>query len=414
MKPYNDTIETLRLFGLASFRNEQIKPIEALRKCKNVFVNAPTSSGKSLIYQLPAVLHQEQLTIVIEPTISLMLDQVQKLNRLGFSAAHLDSSLTKAQKQDVLARLDKLTFLYTTPEQMIRPDFMKQLKHVRVYQIVVDEAHCVLDWGYSFRGAYLELGSAIKAINPQCVSAFTATASPADEVEIQKLLGVAMKVFRCKFDRKNLIFSKREADSRKEKLHLVKKYLKKYDPHRAVVYCNTHKAVDAVAADLHFLYEPLLSSRPFATVEEMDETLIRNWNETVSPEDTVYLVGDLGYNEGQVATSAFGMGIDLPDIELVIHFNMPLSMNDYIQQTGRAGRDGGKAHCILLYSSEDFWMASALVEPYENTRLNESLQQMMAYCEDRKHCLKHLMLEALGQAAGKKCRFCTNCQAGRL
>lgn len=143
MKPYNDTIETLRLFGLASFRNEQIKPIEALRKCKNVFVNAPTSSGKSLIYQLPAVLHQEQLTIVIEPTISLMLDQVQKLNRLGFSAAHLDSSLTKAQKQDVLARLDKLTFLYTTPEQMIRPDFMKQLKHVRVYQIVVDEAHCV-------------------------------------------------------------------------------------------------------------------------------------------------------------------------------------------------------------------------------------------------------------------------------
>ena len=92
---------------------------------------------------------------------------------------------------------------------------------------------------------------------------------------------------------------------------------------------------------------------------------------------------------------------------------IPLSMNDYIQQTGRAGRDGGKAHCILLYSSEDFWMASTLVEPYENARLNESLRQMMTYCEDREHCLKHLMLEALGQAAGKKCRFCTNCQAGR-
>ena len=398
MKPYNDTIETLRLFGLASFRNEQIKPIEALRKCKNVFVNAPTSSGKSLIYQLPAVLHQEQLTIVIEPTISLMLDQVQKLNRLGFSAAHLDSSLTKAQKQDVLARLDKLTFLYTTPEQMIRPDFMKQLKHVRVYQIVVDEAHCVLDWGYSFRGAYLELGSAIKAINPQCVSAFTATASPADEVEIQKLLGVAMKVFRCKFDRKNLIFSKREADSRKEKLHLVKKYLKKYDPHRAVVYCNTHKAVDAVAAELEKKHPGQVGKyHSGLTAKEKAHQQIR------------FCAGE---HRIIVATSAFGMGIDLPDIELVIHFNMPLSMNDYIQQTGRAGR--GKAHCILLYSSEDFWMASALVEPYENTRLNESLQQMMAYCEDRKHCLKHLMLEALGQAAGKKCRFCTNCQAGRL
>lgn len=340
------------------------------------------------------------MTIVIEPTISLMLDQVQKLNRLGFSAAHLDSSLTKAQKQDVLARLDKLTFLYTTPEQMIRPDFMKQLKHVRVYQIVVDEAHCVLDWGYSFRGAYLELGSAIKAINPQCVSAFTATASPADEVEIQKLLGVAMKVFRCKFDRKNLIFSKREADSRKEKLHLVKKYLKKYDPHRAVVYCNTHKAVDAVAAELEKKHPGQVGKyHSGLTAKEKAHQQIR------------FCAGE---HRIIVATSAFGMGIDLPDIELVIHFNMPLSMNDYIQQTGRAGRDGGKAHCILLYSSEDFWMASALVEPYENTRLNESLQQMMAYCEDRKHCLKHLMLEALGQAAGKKCRFCTNCQAGRL
>lgn len=143
MKPHNDTIETLRLFGLASLRNEQIKPIETLRKCKNVFVNAPTSSGKSLIYQLPAVLHQEQLTIVIEPTISLMLDQVQKLNRLGFSAAHLDSSLAKAQKQDVLARLDKLIFLYTTPEQVVRSDFLKHLKRVGVYQVVVDEAHCL-------------------------------------------------------------------------------------------------------------------------------------------------------------------------------------------------------------------------------------------------------------------------------
>lgn len=399
MKPHNDTIEALRLFGLVSLRNEQIKPIEALRKCKNVFVNAPTSSGKSLIYQLPAVLHQEQLTIVIEPTISLMLDQVQKLSRLGFSAAHLDSSLTKAQKRDVLARLDKLTFLYTTPEQMIRPDFIKQLKHVRVYQIVVDEAHYLLDWGYSFRGAYLELGSAIKAIDPQCVSAFTATASPADEVEIQELLGVEMKVFRCKLDRKNLIFSKREADNRKEKLHLVKKYLKKYDPYRTVIYCNTRKAVEAVAAELEKKHSGQVGKyHSGLTAKEKTH------------QQTRFCAGEYRII---VATSAFGMGIDLPDIELVIHFNMPLSMNDYIQQTGRAGRDGGKAHCILLYSSEDFWTASALVEPYENTRLNESLRQMMAYCEDRKHCLKHLMLETLGQAIGKKCRFCTNCQAGR-
>ena len=104
----------------------------------------------------------------------------------------------------------------------------------------------------------------------------------------------------------------------------------------------------------------------------------------------------------------------LPEKMIIIRMNyLPLSMNDYIQQTGRAGRVGGKAHCILLYSSEDFWMASTLVEPYENARLNESLRQMMTYCEDREHCLKHLMLEALGQATGKKCRFCTNCQAGR-
>lgn len=282
---------------------------------------------------------------------------------------------------------------------MIRPEFIKQLKHVRVYQIVVDEAHCLLDWGYSFRGAYLELGSAIKAIDPQCVSAFTATASPADEVEIQELLGVEMKAFHCKFDRKNLIFSKREADNRKEKLHLVKEYLKKYDPHHTVIYCNTRKAVEAVAAEL----------------EKKHPGQVGKYHSGLTAKEKVRQQTRFCSGEYKtiVATSAFGMEIDLPDIELVIHFNMPLSMNDYIQQTGRAGRDGGKAHCILLYSSEDFWMASALVEPYENTRLNESLRQMMAYCEDRKHCLKHLMLEALGQATGKKCRFCTNCQAGR-
>lgn len=254
MKPHNDTKEALRLFGFKSLRNEQIKPIEALRNGKSIFVNAPTSTGKSLIYQLTAVLHRNRLTIVIEPTISLMLDQVQKLNRLGFAAAHLDSSLTKAQKQGVLARLEKLTFLYTTPEQIIRPEFIKQLKRIGVYQVVVDEVHCLLDWGYSFRGAYLDLRSAIKAIDPQCVSAFTATASPADEVEIQRLLSVEMKIFRCKFDRKNLIFSKREVESRKEKLRLVKRYLKKYDPHRAVIYCNTRKAVESVSAELEKKY----------------------------------------------------------------------------------------------------------------------------------------------------------------
>ena len=399
MKPHKDTIETLRLFGRASLRNEQIKPIEALRKCKNVFVNAPTSSGKSLIYQLPAVLHQELLTIVIEPTISLMLDQVQKLNRLGFSAAHLDSSLTKAQKRDVLAHLDKLTFLYTTPEQMIRPEFIKQLKRVGIYQVVVDEAHCLLDWGYSFRGAYLELGSAIKAIDPQCVSAFTATASPADEVEIQELLGIEMKVFHCKFDRKNLIFSKREADSRKEKFHFVKKYLKKYDPHRTVVYCNTHKAVDAVATELEKKY-PGQVGRYHSGLAVKEKA--RQQTQFCSGEYTI-----------MVATSAFGMGIDLPDIDLVLHFDMPPSMNDYIQQTGRAGRDGGKAHCILLYSEEDYWIAASLVEPYENVRLNKSLQQMEEYCSDKKHCLKKLMARALGHPERKNCRFCTNCQAGR-
>lgn len=399
MKPHNDTKEALRLFGFKSLRNEQIKPIEALRNGKSIFVNAPTSTGKSLIYQLTAVLHRNRLTIVIEPTISLMLDQVQKLNRLGFAAAHLDSSLTKAQKQGVLARLEKLTFLYTTPEQIIRPEFIKQLKRIGVYQVVVDEVHCLLDWGYSFRGAYLDLRSAIKAIDPQCVSAFTATASPADEVEIQRLLSVEMKIFRCKFDRKNLIFSKREVESRKEKLRLVKRYLKKYDPHRAVIYCNTRKAVESVSAELEKKY-PGQVGRYHSSLSDREK--IRQQTQFCTGVHTLI-----------VATSAFGMGIDLPDINLVIHFNMPFSMNDYIQQIGRAGRDGGKAHCILLYSEEDYWTASTMVEPYENLRLNSSLRQMIAYCEDREHCLKHLMSEALGQASGKKCRFCTNCQAGR-
>lgn len=399
MKPHNDTKEALRLFGFKSLRNEQIKPIEALRNGKSIFVNAPTSMGKSLIYQLPAVLHRNRLTIVIEPTISLMLDQVQKLNRLGFAAAHLDSSLSQKRRQEVLPCLDQLTFLYTTPEQMIRSEFIKMLKGISVYQIVIDEAHCVLDWGYSFRDAYLGLGDAIGKIAPKCISAFTATGTPEDEKEIQRLLGIEMKVFYCRFERKNLIYAKKEADSRKEKLRLVKRYLKKYDPHRAVIYCNTRKAVESVSAELEKKY-PGQVGRYHSGLSAKEKT----------HQQTQFCTG---VHTIIVATSAFGMGIDLPDIDVVIHFNMPSSMNDYIQQIGRAGRDGGKAHCILLYSEEDYWTASTMVEPYENVRLNNSLRQMMAYCEERKHCLKHLMSEALGQASGKKCRFCTNCQAGR-
>lgn len=399
MKPHNDTKEALRLFGFKSLRNEQIKPIEALRNGKSIFVNAPTSMGKSLIYQLPAALHRDRLTIVIEPTISLMLDQVQKLNRLGFAAAHLDSSLSQKQRQEVLQCLDQLTLLYTTPEQMIGSEFIKMLKAISVYQIVIDEAHCVLDWGYSFRDAYLELGEAIGKIAPKCISAFTATATPEDEKEIQRLLGIEMKVFHCRFERKNLIYAKKEADSRKGKLRLVKKYLKKYDPHRAVIYCNTRKAVKGVFAELEKKY-PGRVGRYHSGLSAKEKT----------HQQTQFCTG---VHTIIVATSAFGMGIDLPDINLVIHFNMPFSINDYIQQTGRAGRDGGKAHCILLYSEEDYWTASTMVEPYENVRLNNSLRQMIAFCEDREHCLKHLMSKALGQAPGKKCRFCTNCQAER-
>lgn len=183
-----------------------------------------------------------------------MLDQVQKLNRLGFCAAHLDSSLTKAQRQELMKRLGELTFLYTTPEQLIRPAFIKRLKHIDVYQIVIDETHCILDWGYSFRGAYLELRDVIRKPDPWCVSAFTATASPEDEGEIQRLLGVKMKVFHCKSDRKNLIYAKKRADSRKEKQRLAKGYLKKYKPRRTVIYCSTHRAVESVAAALEKKY----------------------------------------------------------------------------------------------------------------------------------------------------------------
>ena len=399
MKMHQDIKAAMKNFGISSLRNEQIKPIAALRKGKNIFVNMPTSSGKSLIYQLPAVLYREQLTIVVEPTIALMLDQVQKLKRLGLAAAHIDSSLTKTQRQELMKHLDDLTFLYTTPEQIIRPAFIKQLKQIPVYQIIIDEAHCILDWGYSFRGAYLELGDVIRKINPQCVSAFTATASPEDEDEIQHLLGIEMKVFRCESDRKNLIYAKRHTDSRREKLRLVKGYLKKYKPRRTVIYCSTHRAVESVAAELEKKY-PGQVGEYHSGLSQKEKT--RQQIKFCSGEYTI-----------MVATSAFGMGIDLPDIDLVLHFDMPPSMNDYIQQTGRAGRDGGKAHCILLYSEEDYWTAASLVEPYENVRLNKSLQQMEEYCSDKKHCLKKLMARALGHPECKNCRFCTNCQAGR-
>lgn len=408
MKIKKSVQKAMKKFHINELRKAQIQPINDILDHKDVLVVAPTSSGKSLIYQLPASMQKDKLTLVLEPTLALMHDQVRKLVNLGIPAAYLDSTMSKKEIEHTLhdVRKGKIQILYVTPERLHTKAFREVIQKLTIYMVVVDECHCVLEWGDTFRPEYQRIGEFIESLPKRpIVAALTATANPKDRDSIQKSLCMKdVQEHVSSIDRPNLVLLKENCSSSQEKLLRTRHFIHKYRTDGSViVYCTKRLFTDAVYNYLNELY-PNQVVRCHAGMKE--KTRAQHESAFLSDEKKI-----------MVATTAFGMGVDKGDIELIIHFNLPLSIGEYYQQAGRAGRDGRTAHCVLLYNTEqDFAIGKALAKEEKQAQRKRMLKRLDAMAElalDNNHCMMQQVLAYFGEEKEKTCKHCTNCQRNR-
>lgn len=407
MKP----LEILKhYFGYPAFRDGQEELVEALLSGRDVLGVMPTGAGKSVCYQVPALL-LPGVTLVVSPLISLMKDQVTALVQSGVRAAYLNSSLSMGQYRKALDNAHKGVYkiIYVAPERLLTEEFLRFASAEEggppVSLVTVDEAHCVSQWGQDFRPGYLQIGEFLRALPSRPpVGAFTATATAEVREDIIRMLELQepLRVLTG-FDRKNLYFEVRHPkDKRLELLEILSKYQKK----SGIIYCSTRKNVEEVCALLQEMRFP--ATRYHAGLSEGERT--RN------QEDFLYDRKPL-----MVATNAFGMGIDKSNVSYVIHYNMPKNLEGYYQEAGRAGRDGEDADCILLYSGQDVRINQLLIDRGGNEELEaevravvlekdrQRLRDMTFYCSTRE-CLRGYLLRYFGESAPGNCGNCFNCR----
>lgn len=395
-------------FGHKAFRGGQEEVVNALMNGRDAVGIMPTGAGKSVCYQVPALMMQG-MTVVISPLISLMKDQVSSLLQSGIKAAFINSSLNAEETRQVYRRAysGDIKILYVTPERLLTEGFLNLSKQGGISMITVDEAHCISQWGQDFRPSYLKIADYIAALPKRpVVSAFTATATVRVKRDIIRLLELndPIEVTRG-FDRKNLSFSVLRP---KNKYSSLVGILNKDKERCAVIYCLTRKTTDEVCMKLNA--DGFTAARYHAGLS--DEERRR------SQEDFIYDRKNI-----MVATNAFGMGIDKSNVGLVVHYNMPKDLESYYQEAGRAGRDGSEAECILLYSGSDVRMNRFLIEN-SNDDINpeltdemraeirkkdiERLNKMNAYCSTA-DCLRQFILKYFGDTAPDYCGNCSNC-----
>ena len=387
-------------FGYTSFRPAQEAPIASLLRNEDVIGIMPTGAGKSICFQIPA-LCKAGLTIVFSPLISLMKDQVDGLLVQNIPAALINSTLTQSEFNKTMyeVRSGKIKLLYIAPERLSSNFFCNVLRALPIAQVIVDEAHCISEWGHDFRPSYRLIGEWLDSLPKRpIVGAFTATATKYVENDIKKLLGLdTANVYVTGFDRPNLSFSVIRTPKR---MDYVVHYVRQHANENGIVYCATRKDVDRV-------YENLTRAGIKAGHYHgglNDE--VRREMQNAYADDKLQVM---------VATNAFGMGIDKSNVRYVLHYQMPRNMESYYQEAGRAGRDGAPAECILLYSGQDVQVHKYLIEQSietperQNVELRK-LQSMIDYCFCS-NCLRKYMLNYFGESTvWTTCDNCSSCK----
>ena len=402
MKP-TEVLKTC--FGYDAFRPGQEEIIEGILSGRDALAIMPTGAGKSICYQVPALL-LPGITLVVSPLISLMQDQVKALNDVGVHAAFINSALTEGQirKALSLAAQGVYKIIYVAPERLESWEFLDFATHTEISMVTVDEAHCISQWGQDFRPSYVKIVDFIRKLGRRpVVSAFTATATENVRDDILRTLQLANpNVVVTGFDRENLYYS---VEHIRKKDDFILDYIEKHPSDSGIIYCATRKNVDK-------LYEELFKRGVAVTRYHAG---LGGAERKKNQEDFIYDRAPV-----VVATNAFGMGIDKSNVRFVIHYNMPQSMENYYQEAGRAGRDGEPAQCILLFSPQDMMINRFLLEQKDFSELTgeearlirqrdtRRLQTMEQYCRGT-GCLRNYILQYFGEETEDPCENCGNC-----
>lgn len=394
------------VFGYDTFREGQEGLIDSTLAGRDVLGIMPTGAGKSICFQVPALLFQG-ITIVVSPLISLMKDQVAVLNAAGVHAAFINSSLTEGQYRKAMefAARGRYKIIYAAPERLMTDSFLALVNQVEISMVAVDEAHCISQWGQDFRPSYLKIAEFIQVLPKRpVIAAYTATATRAVKEDILCILGLQNPfVAVTGYDRKNLCFA---VEKPKDKIQALLDYLDKNREKSGIIYCNTRKNVEEIHRRLIQEGYPAVRYHAGLSDEEKKQ----------NQEDFIY-----DRMPVMVATNAFGMGIDKSNVRFVLHFNMPKDIESYYQEAGRAGRDGEPGECVLYYAGQDVKTNEFLInQQMENEEFDredmelirernfERLRKMTFYCFTNE-CLREYILRYFGEYGGNYCGNCKNC-----
>ena len=394
-------LDTLnRTFGYREFRPLQRQIIEATLEGRDVLALLPTGGGKSLCFQLPALI-RNGLTVVVSPLIALMKDQVDQLQTAGVAATFLNSTLEVGEARARLRRLHQREYclLYAAPERLLLDDWKDNLRAWNVRALVIDEAHCISEWGHDFRPEYRQLGE-LRALLPEVpILALTATATPGVRTDISSHLNLTdPAVFIASFNRPNLAYQVIPKD---QPLRQILDFAGKRKQESGIVYCATRATTERLAASLAARG---LATRPYHAGLPID---VRTATQELFLRDEVHII---------CATIAFGMGINKPNVRWVIHHDLPKNLEAYYQETGRAGRDGLPADCLLLFSAGDAAKQAHFINgmstPQEQRVARRQLREMISYSESSA-CRRHALLAYFGEQSATRCDACDNCLAPR-